>query len=129
MQIFDEEVVERCQQKSVEEMQLSGVIKDFMREGQIPQVVTLFTQVLNNHQLFEVKTVKGTLKVLATLIDWNELPLFETCLGKVRDFLREKNLRTGAFMCISAIVGKGMGEMDKVNTIRSSGYLKEIRDA
>lgn len=88
LQIFDEEIVERSQLKSVEEMQLSGTIKDFMREGQIPQIVTLLRQVLQNHSLFERKTVKGTLKVLATLIDWNEIPLFDSCRDKILEFLR-----------------------------------------
>ena len=69
-------------------MQLSGLIKDYLREGQIPQIVTLIAQVLGNHSLFEKKTVKGTLKVLASLIDWNEIPLFDSCRDKIRDFLR-----------------------------------------
>lgn len=129
LQIFDEEIVERSQQKSVEEMQLSGTIKDFMREGQIPQIVTLLGQVLQNHSLFERKTVKGTLKVLATLIDWNEIPLFASCRDKILEFLREKQLRAGAFMSLASIVGKGMPELDKINTIRSSWYLETVRDA
>jgi hypothetical protein len=72
-------------------------VKDFVREGQIPQVVALLTQVLQNHHIFEKKTVKGTLKVLSSLIDWNEIPLFDSCRMKIREFLREKNLRSGAF--------------------------------
>jgi hypothetical protein len=121
--------VERCQQKSVAEMQLSSRVKDFVREGQIPQVVMLLTQVLQNNNIFEKKTIKGALKVLSTLIDWNEIPLFDSCMIKIRDFLREKHLRSGAFQCLAALVGKGMGEIEKLNVINQSGYLEEVRDA
>lgn len=69
-------------------MQLSSRVKDFVREGQIPQVVMLLTQVLQNNNIFEKKTIKGALKVLSTLIDWNEIPLFDNCMIKIRDFLR-----------------------------------------
>ena len=71
--MFDEEIVERYQQKTVADMNLSASIKDWMRLEQIPQIVELMDQVLENHSMFEKKTVKGTLKVLATLIDWNEI--------------------------------------------------------
>lgn len=32
-------------------------------------------------------------------------------------------------MSLAAIVGKGMPELDKINTIRSSWYLETVRDA
>lgn len=116
--MFDEEVVERYQTKSVAEMQLSAAIKDWMRIEQIPQIVTLLAQVLDSHAMFERKTVKGTLKVLATLIDWNEIPLFDSCRVKIREFLRVPHLRAGAFQCLGALVGKGMPELEKLNCIQ-----------
>lgn len=67
--------------------------------------------------------------MLATLIDWNEIPLFDSCRALISGFLRTKQLRTGAFNCLASIVGKGMSELDKVSIIQSSGYLQEIRDA
>ena len=73
LQIFDEEVVERSEQKKVADMQLSARIKDMLRVDQIPPVVTLLSQILLNSQVFETKIIKGALKALATLIDWNEI--------------------------------------------------------
>lgn len=67
--------------------------------------------------MFEKKTVKATLKVLATLIDWNEIQLFDSCRAKIREFLRVPYMRAGAFQCLGALVGKGMPEMDKLNCI------------
>ena len=63
--------MERSETKRVKDMELSARIKDFMREGQIPQIVSLLTQVLQNYTLFEERTVRGALKVIATLSDWN----------------------------------------------------------
>ena len=57
-------------------MILSSQIKDFVRDGQIGPIVTVLLQVIANYNLFPKKTVKGTLKVLAQLIDWNELNFF-----------------------------------------------------
>ena len=82
------------------------------------QIVTLLNQVLDNHQLFDKKTVMDTLKALATLIDWNEINLFDSCRAKITEFLREKQLRAGAFTCLGAIVGKGMPTViDKLSMI------------
>ena len=39
LQIFDEEVVERAQEKSVVELNLSTQIKNFVRQGQISPIV------------------------------------------------------------------------------------------
>ena len=86
-------------------------------------------QILNNHGMFERKTVKGTLKVLATLIDWNEIHLFDSCRVKISEFLRTQHLRAGAFQCLGALVGKGMPELDKLSCIQSTGYAQEVRDA
>ena len=76
LQIFDEELVERYSSKPPAEVILSSQIKDFVRDGQIGPIVTVLLQVVANYNLFPKKTVKGTLKVLAQLIDWNELNFF-----------------------------------------------------
>ena len=80
-------------------------------------MVTLMNQVLQNHEHFEKKTIKGTLKVLATLIDWNEVSLFSACMEKIGSFFRVKELRAEAFEFLGAFVGKGMPELDKLNII------------
>ena len=79
--------------------------------------------------MFEKKTTKGTLMALATLIDWNELGLFDSCRAKIAEFLRIKGLRSGAFRCFSAFFEKEMSEQHKLTVIKQSGYLEEVRDA
>ena len=80
LQIFDEELVERFQAKPPAEVFLSSKVKDFVREGQIGPIVTVLLQVIANYELFPKKSVKGTLKVLGQLIDWNELHYFESLI-------------------------------------------------
>ena len=84
---------------------------------------------LDNHTVFTKKTVRATLKVLATLIDWNDLSCFDSCRVKISSFLREFDLRSGAIQCLGAIVGKGMPEVDKLRVVQESGFLEEVRDA
>lgn len=86
-------------------------------------------QVLENHAIFDKKTVMATLKALANLIDWNEIQLFDGCRAKINEFLRVKHLRAGAFQCLSAIVGKGMAELDKLTIIHQTGYGDEIKNS
>ena len=117
MQIFDEEVVDRGQVRSVDEQNLTVRIKDWLRDNQVGQVITLLNQVLENHGFFERKTIKGTLKVLASLIDWNDVALFQECQQKIGQFFRTNELRAGAFAYLAAFVGKGMPELDKLNVI------------
>ena len=93
---------------------------------QIPRIAQLLAQVLDNSHMFEQKTVKGTLKVLATLIDWNELQHFQGCEAKIREYLRVKGARDGAFQCLGAIVGKGMPELDKLRVIKQTEYIEEL---
>lgn len=51
LQIFDEDIVERSQDKSNAEMMLNTNIKDFLRDhNQVEPIVTLFSQVLQNYE-------------------------------------------------------------------------------
>ena len=71
----------------------------------------------------------GTLKALSTLIDWNEIQLFDSCRTKINEFLRIKDLRASAFQCLNAIVGKGMPQLDKLTVIYQTGYGEEINNS
>ena len=41
-------------------------------------------------------------------------------------FLGVKGLRAAAFMCLGAIVGKGMPELDKLAQIQGTRYLEVL---
>ena len=72
---------------------------------------------MNNNAAFPQNTVKGTMKLLALLIDWNELSLFENLVTIFKQSIAHKNFRIGGFYCIGAICGKGMPEDQKVKII------------
>ena len=102
-------------------------IKNWVRQSQVQQVVSLLSEILENHSLFDQKTVVGTLKALATLIDWNEITLFDCCMGKIFEFLSKKKLRSTAFQCLGAIVGKGRPTViEKLTIIDKTNYSDHI---
>ena len=92
-------------------------------------MVNILSLVLSEHARFDKVTVKGALQVLAHFIDWNEITHFNSCWSLITSQLRAINLRSGAFACLSAVVGKGMGEVDKLNVIREAGFLDEVNQA
>lgn len=65
MLVFDEEVVERLDRKPYEEIALGGKIKDAVRAETVKPLLELMLPVLQNYQVFQVKTVRGALKVIS----------------------------------------------------------------
>ena len=126
LQIFDEEVVERAQEKPVAELGLSTQVKDFVRQGQIGSIIEVLKQVIQNHAMFNAKTVKGTLKVLAQLIDWNELALFAEVVQPCKEFVKVKGYRAGGMTCLGAIVGKGMDPVQKLTVIKQVEFMEVL---
>ena len=124
LQIFDEELVERYQAKPPAEVFLSSKVKDFVREGQIGPIVTVLLQVIANYELFPKKSVKGTLKVLGQLIDWNELHYFESLIKPCQEFVKVKGYRAGALACLGAIAGKGMEPVQKMTLIKQLEFME-----
>ena len=106
---------------------MSSQIKDFVRDGQIGPIVTVLLQVIANYNLFPKKTVKGTLKVLAQLIDWNELNFFQSLIAPCQEFVKIKGFRAGAFACLGAMVGKGMMEpVAKLTMIKQIEFMEML---
>jgi hypothetical protein len=91
--VFDEEVVERSDSKSLAELELSQRIKDDMRAHSVVQILALLKPTLCNYTLFQQKTIRGTLKVLSQLIDWNELTHFVEFVPFFKEFVKMKNFR------------------------------------
>ena len=57
-------------------------VKDKIRAKDIGLITSFLMEVIiKNAQNFDDKTVKQTFKILAQLIDWNELSYFETLIG------------------------------------------------
>lgn len=65
LQVFDEEVVERSETKPMAELELSQRIKDAMRVEAVGPILQILMPTLQNYNVFQVKTIKGALKVLS----------------------------------------------------------------
>ena len=63
------------------------------------------------------------MKVISQLIDWNELKFFEELMQYFIGFLDFKDFRSPAFMCINAIVDKGMLEQEKLIVVKQVNYI------
>jgi len=64
--------------------------------------------------------------VLAQLIDWNELVHFGEFIDYFKNFVKMKNFRQGAFLCLGSIVAKGMSELDKINVVKQIEFLETL---
>jgi hypothetical protein len=76
--------------------------------------------------VFQIKTIRGALKVLSQFIDWNELALFVEFVDYLKEFVKMTNFREGSFACLGAIVGKGMSENDKISVIKNLLFLETL---
>jgi hypothetical protein len=76
--------------------------------------------------VFQVKTIRGALKAVSQLIDWNELALFPDFVPYFKGFSTQKNFRQGAFACLGAIVSKGMSDTDKISVIKNLNFLETL---
>ena len=85
MLTFNDEVIERSETKSNNEVELCMTVKDGVRQHAIKDILTVLNSlVLNQFESHDKKLVKDTLFVIAQLIDWNDLQYFEqlvqTCI-------------------------------------------------
>lgn len=65
--------------------------------------------------------------MLATLVDWNDLPLFENIVPLCKQFVVREHYRDAAFTCIGSFVGKGMPELDKLGIMVKMEYLPILK--
>ena len=118
---------ERQERKQVADLELSQRIKDSMRVEAVPMVLQIMLPTLQNYTVFQTKTIRGALKVVSQLIDWNELSLFADFVPYFKEFVKMKNFRQGAFACLGAIVAKGMSDQDKISVIKNLQFLETLQ--
>ena len=126
---LDEECVERAEAKSMKELTIANNVKDGMRVESVPQLVQMFTSVLQQYQHLEAKTIRQTLRVCSQLIDWNSLTLFGNLVPFFKGFLQYKEYRAAAMECLNAIVDKGMSEVEKITVIEQLQFLELLEQA
>lgn len=73
---FEEEFVERQEQKKSDQFEINNRVKDAIRAIAIHDIVYILQQALASYQIFKADLVNDILQATATLIDWNAIELF-----------------------------------------------------
>ncbi|CDW81505.1 exportin-t [Stylonychia lemnae] len=123
MKVFEEELVERQDNKTTHLLEQQARVKDGIRKGAINDIIFVLSQVLQNYQLFDEEMVNDTLEVMGQLIDWNALELFGGLIELFKSFLNNPKYRANAISCFHSIVYKGMDYPQKVELIVNLQFL------
>ena len=119
MLIFDEEFnkFRHCQDQFMYER--STKIKDFLREDGIKEIVALLLEVIKGYKFLDLKQVKNSLKVIARLIDWNQLFLFTEVVNFTKEnFITSNHLLSETLEVFNSIIHKGMDSQQKIEVIK-----------
>lgn len=126
---FDEELIKDRHTYTKFEAEKSTIIKDYMRINNIAEISFLVTQIIDNEQYFDQKIVSKTIRLIAQLIDWNQLNIFEVAIEKILKSLIQKNqYQTECFELINALIKKGMDHTLKIQIIKQLKLLNFIND-
>ena len=121
MVIFDDELIKFRHIQNQVLFQRSTIIKDYLRSDGINDIVSLLFQIIQNHQFLDIKLVKNSMRVIARLIDWNQLHIFTDCVNYITEKLMNNFLLSESLEVINSIIHKGMDPPQKVEVIK---YLK-----
>ncbi|CAI2381726.1 unnamed protein product [Moneuplotes crassus] len=127
MQQINDEIVERENYNTNEDLQMATRVKDAMRLGDVAKIVHLSQIVLEKADQLSKELVLGAVDTLADLIDWNELSLFEPSFGIVTSFLDNKDYQQNALYCFYSFMKKGMDHGVKIKLIKDIDIIGKIK--
>jgi hypothetical protein len=119
MLIFDDEFnkFRHCQDQYLYER--ATKIKDYLREDGIIEIVALLFEIIKGYKFLDLKQVKNSLKVIARLIDWNQLFLFTDIVNFTKEnFLISVPLLSENLEVFNSIIHKGMDYQQKIEVIK-----------
>ena len=64
--------------------------------------------------MFTPQSVNGSIDILADLIDWNNIALFESIRPLLDPFLNQDDTKLSAIYCIFSLIDKGMEGKERV---------------
>jgi len=107
---FNEEIVVIRNNMSDYDITRSNIIKDFMRENCIKNVLEiLISSILQNssEQKHYKKIISNSIKIISQLIDWNDLSLFSQFISIIIENVSNQNLQSEILIVLNAIINKG----------------------
>ncbi len=106
---FDDEMIKYRNTFTELDIKRSTLIKDFLRENFVKEMVTMINQVYSNLNTFQShkKIISNCTRVIAQLIDWNALTLFQDCVEVVMQLMNSEEFQSDGLLVLNAIVNKG----------------------
>ena len=106
---FDDELIKYRNTYTDLEAKKANSIKDYLRENFVKDLVNMVNQVFSNLSEFhnQKKIISNCTKVIAQLIDWNNLVLFGDSVNIILQLLTNDDFQSDALLVLNAIVNKG----------------------
>ncbi len=89
------------------------IIKDYMREGTVKEISdVLMSYVMHNISnpnslKVNYKTISNSIKIIAQLIDWNDLNIFSNFITTILENLLNEILQSDILVLLNAVISKG----------------------
>lgn len=118
---IDEEVVARHIPHTDQEMHRNTMIKDYMRDHCVCDLVESWYQILKLYEQQNEEVVGLCLKVIGAYISWIDINLIanDRFVGNILSYLSKESIRENACDCLLEIVNKGMSAEGKTELIES----------
>ena len=125
---FDDDMIKFRHTQGDFEITRSNIIKDYMRDNTIKDIVDVLNQILENwNSIVNInrKLISNSIKVLSQLIDWNNLELFHNSINIMLKFINVSEYQSDALSFFDSIINKGITNNKK--KIRN-GKRSEIKN-
>ena len=116
---FDDELIKFRHTYTDYEGSRSTIIKDYLRIHLIKDINNVLYQIISNDQYVDASVVIKSIKVIAQLIDWNSLEIFNELLATMLTKLISNGSYLSAILeVLNAVVKKGMEPAMKIDVIK-----------
>ena len=118
--IFDEELVKYKHANTEFLANKSTIIKEYMRNNEIKDVLDLLFMILSNEEILKENVIKKCIKVVSELIDWVLINSFGNIMQLILNkYINNLNYIDEIIQCLTAIIKKGMEPQLKIEIIQN----------
>ncbi|KAF3937224.1 Exportin-T [Dactylella cylindrospora] len=131
-----DEIAETTFFRTQEQTKKNMVIKDFIREHDMPKLVTTWQEILTQWRTVNAEVVERVLHVFAKWVSWIDISLVvnDTFLGQLAELLQSNGhgpeatkRRKAATETLAEIAGKGMKPNEKLELIGFLGLTNVVK--
>ena len=118
--IFDDELVKYKHANTEFLANKSTIIKEYMRNNEIKDVLDLLFMILSNEEILKENVIKKCIKVVSELIDWVLISSFGNIMQLILNkYINNLNYIDEIIQCLTAIIKKGMEPQLKIEIIQN----------